>query len=196
MKRPYIGDLSAFTESQVESARCRLQKTAQPQDNGCLVWPMRRNGAGYGCIGMGGRNMLAHRVAFILSKGPIPDGMPLDHLCRNRACINPDHLEIVTHTENVRRGVRCYRDTGVCARGHSLHDAYRSSGRLTCRQCALASYRRVRASIPDEERKKKARDKYASMTPEQKARRLVWITRYLNKRKKHDDGTRGADQAV
>ncbi len=53
---------------------------------------------------VGGRFALAHRVAYEEHSGPIPDGMQIDHLCGNRACVRPDHLEAVSHAENVRRG--------------------------------------------------------------------------------------------
>ncbi len=61
---------------------------------------------GYGVIGLGGRQagkILAHRLAYTLAKGPIPEGLELDHLCHTPACVNPDHLEAVTHSENLSR---------------------------------------------------------------------------------------------
>lgn len=58
---------------------------------------------GYGQFMVGNRSMLAHRFAWQMLVGPIPDGLELDHLCRNPACVSPDHLEPVTHRENMRR---------------------------------------------------------------------------------------------
>lgn len=59
---------------------------------------------GYGQVRVAGKTMLVHRAAYEILVGPIPAGLDLDHLCRNRACYNPDHLEPVTRKENLRRG--------------------------------------------------------------------------------------------
>lgn len=66
---------------------------------------MCKTSGGYAMVRtVGGRFALAHRVAYEEQYGPIPDGMEIDHLCGNRDCVNPDHLEAVSHTENMRRG--------------------------------------------------------------------------------------------
>ena len=70
----------------------------------CWVWRDGRTRLGYGKIKRDGVNLLAHRFAWTREHGPIPKGLELDHLCRVRACVNPEHLELVTHAENVRRG--------------------------------------------------------------------------------------------
>ena len=71
------------------------------QETGCWEWDACLNDAGYGLKG----HHRAHRLMYEKHKGPIPEGLQIDHICRNRKCINPDHLEAVTHAENGRRGV-------------------------------------------------------------------------------------------
>lgn len=88
----------------------------------------------------------AHQYVWTTLVGPVPDGMELDHLCRNRACCNPDHLEPVTHRENVLRSpVHAHaiaKRRTTCAHGHTLADAYLSAkGVRRCRSCSLAASR-------------------------------------------------------
>ena len=87
---------------------------------GCWTWIAGRTSRGYGSFGQGGpkRRVYAHRYAYELLVGPIPDGLVIDHLCRNPSCVNPDHLEPVTHQENCRRGV-----AGVLARRRAARRA-------------------------------------------------------------------------
>lgn len=70
----------------------------------CWVWVGAISSSGYGSFWYGGRCLLAHRHIYEQLRVPIPVGLTLDHLCRNRWCVNPDHLEPVTQTENIRRG--------------------------------------------------------------------------------------------
>lgn len=71
---------------------------------GCWEWGGRRTSKGYGALKVERRETRAHRLAFEMFVGPIPDGLEIDHLCRNRACVNPDHLEAVDHHTNLLRG--------------------------------------------------------------------------------------------
>lgn len=92
----------------------------------CWPWTACIDGGGYGHIGAGGKygGMLkAHRVSYELLVGPIPPGLELDHLCRNRKCVNPAHLEPVTHRENGLRGVGVGAKNAAkthCTNGHPL----------------------------------------------------------------------------
>lgn len=73
-------------------------------ERGCWTWTAYKNRDGYGKFSVYGRPISAHRYAYELANGPVPGGACLDHLCRNRACCNPEHLQPVTQTVNVRRG--------------------------------------------------------------------------------------------
>ncbi len=93
----------------------RLWSGAIADGTGCWVW--QRSGAnGYGQLNYEGKHRYAHRAAYELVKGPIPDGFQIDHLCRTPACINPDHLEAVTQRENLIRG-----DTIPAANAQATH---------------------------------------------------------------------------
>jgi HNH endonuclease len=97
---------------------------------------------------VGGKALLAHRAAYIELVGPVPDGLQLDHLCRNRPCCNPAHLEPVTQDENMKRGdipTMIAHRTKVCVKGlHRLEGSnIRQSGRwIRCRACYDAARRR------------------------------------------------------
>lgn len=78
---------------------------SEEQENGCRIFKGCILYHGYGQIRDGDKMKMAHRVTFEHKKGKVPDGFEIDHLCRNRACVNPEHMEIVTHVENVRRGI-------------------------------------------------------------------------------------------
>lgn len=104
---------------------------------GCWEWTGWRNSAGYGYLRFEGRDQPAHRVMWIATVGPIPDGLELDHLCTNPACVNPDHLEPVTHSENQRRIAE--RQTSCRKAGHDWTDPRnvrtRPNGRRYCAEC-------------------------------------------------------------
>jgi len=136
-----------------------LEKIEKDESSGCWNFMGSLDPSGYGCIktGDGNRNTKAHRAAFRLLKGEIPEGRVIDHLCKNRRCCNPDHLEAVPFLINVRRGEATavaadMRETH-CPRGHLLSDEnsepYKASNGRTymrCITCARESTRRWRAS--------------------------------------------------
>lgn len=86
----------------------RIKERWKVEDRGfsspCWIWLLKTNRTGYGYESANGKDHLAHRRAYEKANGPIADGLHLDHLCRQRLCVNPDHLEPVTAFENTRRG--------------------------------------------------------------------------------------------
>lgn len=115
----------------------------------CWEWTASLDRDGYGRISAGGTGrspLAAHRVAYELLVGPIPEGMEIDHLCRNRACVNPLHLEAVTAKVNVERSALAAKTH--CKRGHSYTpentawrkpSAARPHGYRVCRTCRTDS---------------------------------------------------------
>lgn len=92
---------------------------------------------GYGLffiIGGNGRYLMAHRVSYEMKYGPIPKDLELDHLCHNKSCVNPEHLEAVTHDINMQRRLPFRGQSIYCKHGHIFDSTYR--GKRYCRICA------------------------------------------------------------
>jgi hypothetical protein len=89
---------------------------AQGDIGKCVEWGGTRDRNGYGVVGWNRKLLMAHRASYIVAYGFIPPGLHIDHLCRNKACINPMHLEAVTQAENNARA-RAAAGGAVIARG-------------------------------------------------------------------------------
>lgn len=110
-------------------------------ESGCWVWMAYCNKAGYGRVYVNGKVRNAHRAVYVVLRGPIPSGIELDHLCRVRCCVNPAHLDMVSHRENVLRGAgvmaRQARQTH-CKFGHPLYGENlftTREGKRRCKKC-------------------------------------------------------------
>lgn len=109
-------------------------------DNGCWQWLGSLVSSGYGMFSVGSTNFYAHRFSYLLYNGELTKPLHIDHLCRNRGCVNPEHLELVTMKENILRGegtgARNARKTH-CKRGHEFtpdNIRYEGKGKV-CRTC-------------------------------------------------------------
>lgn len=126
-------------------------KSYRANEAGCWIWLGPRYRTSYGVFMAKRQHFLAHRAAYELANGPIPEGMVIDHLCRTPLCINPAHLEAVTNRENLLRGFgfggRNARKT-KCLQGHRLSggNLYAYKGKRICRECQRNRLRQWRAS--------------------------------------------------
>ena len=114
----------------------------EPAATGCWLWKGAINN-GYGRVYSSSGLLYAHRVVFEKIRGPIPKDLVLDHLCRERRCVNPEHLEIVTTRENSRRGLRGVLITH-CPKGH-LYDDMNTSLKNGWRRCRICHNEQERA---------------------------------------------------
>jgi hypothetical protein len=131
------GERATYIADPVERFWSKIHKT-----DSCWFWiGHRRRRGGYGSFYFNGVVWAAHRYSYTFLRGPIPDGLVLDHLCGEPSCVNPDHLETVTLAENSRRAKKL-RPT--CGQGHEMagdNVVTRKDGARYCRACFNASQR-------------------------------------------------------
>lgn len=128
----------------------KLIAYSEDGEGGCRVWTRGKYYQGYGVCRHDGKYRKAHRVSYEVFVGPIPDGLEMDHLCRNRACINPAHLEPVTHLENMRRSNPWHPQKAkrFCPSGHPYDERNtlisKATGERRCRACMRAYKQRAK----------------------------------------------------
>jgi hypothetical protein len=120
---------------------------------GCWEWTGAHTTAGYCTASLNNTRLYLHRFSYERSVGPIPEGLELDHLCRNRGCFNPAHLEAVTHAENMRRGY--WGSKTECPQGHPYDEINTqinsTNGARQCRKCIAArKHADYRAKNPED----------------------------------------------
>lgn len=121
----------------------RFQRKVRVADSGCWEWQGTLYPNGYGRFyDHGNHGVRAHRWAYEAWVGPIPKGLVMDHLCRNRDCVNPLHLEPVTAKTNTNRGRRYNAEKTHCKNGHEFDEVntYKYGNSRQCRQCHADRY--------------------------------------------------------
>jgi len=134
--------------------RLRARTIVDAAESGCHLWTGHIDADGYGIISAGPREgearrkLYTHRVAYEAAHGEISDGLVVDHLCRNRSCCNPAHLEAVTQQQNMQRG--SFGGRTHCKHGHEYtpENTYRDTRGRQCRECRRLRVKARRAPLP------------------------------------------------
>jgi hypothetical protein len=134
-----------YTADILASMRTRFTEKFKPNaETGCWDWTASKDLGGYGMFSVArSQSRRAHRISYQMFVGQIPDGLVIDHLCRNRGCVNPEHLEPVTASENAKRGLMgdLRPPTTHCVRGHEYtadntrHVVRGGYKTIVCRAC-------------------------------------------------------------
>ena len=133
----------ANTVTQYDHWLVKLFSWSEEGAGGCWLWIKSRTSEGYGQLSVGGVGRHVHRLMWTHLRGPIPEGLVIDHLCRVRHCVNPDHMEVVTRGENVLRGVgpsAANAQKTHCPRGHA-YNAVDPRGGRACAACRRSQRR-------------------------------------------------------
>lgn len=138
-------------DSEWPSLAAKIEFYLDKQPNGCWVWTRSKDIGGYGRVTWYGKGMPVHRAYLIDLGRNVPEGMTVDHLCRVRACANPDHLEVVTNRENILRGFgppAVNARKTCCKNGHEFtneNTSIRPNGGRYCRACWRATWHKRHA---------------------------------------------------
>lgn len=137
-----------------KSIKERFEKYFVKLENACWLWLGAKDKHGYGRFNVGYKTKNAYRVSYELYKGEVPVGLKLDHLCKTPSCVNPDHLEPVTHNVNYKRGESgkhlgaIHRAKTHCPKGHPYSGnnliirTTRTGTQRVCRQCERLRWKR------------------------------------------------------